>query len=65
MRQSLAAGIDASAAAADHNFDVLLDALLYARLVYRTYTTIYMYIYIYVIYTYTPMYYCDLFVFRL
>lgn len=38
LRQCLAAGSDASAAAADHNFDVLLDALLYARLVYTLYT---------------------------
>lgn len=28
--KSLAAGLDASAPAADHDFDVLLDALLYA-----------------------------------
>lgn len=40
LRQRLTAGPDASAAAADHTFDVLLDALLYARLVY----TIYVYI---------------------
>lgn len=56
LRQSLAAGIDASAAAADHNFDVLLDALLYASLVYRTYTTIYMYIYMHICYIYIYTY---------